>query len=318
MGLTSLAIKRPVVILMLIAALVVLGLQGLTKMPAELNPRVDFPTVSVFTTYTGASPSEIETIITKPIEDAVSSVEGIKNVTSVSQQGVSVVSIEFYLGTNLDVAASDVREKVDGVRRGLPTDADAPTISKRNTSSEPILYIAMNSSAGRSSKDLRDLANRTVKDRLGQVPGVASVIITGGDTREILVALDKNRLDAYGLTISDVAQAIKGQNLNVPSGRVTEGNRDYAVRVIGEFESAQEIQNLRLNFPGKNNNPDRTLFRVRFGHSPRHGFGARGKRNPDLPHRRRKRQIGAGVRYGFARGSKNVGRQHGSSRRRRS
>ncbi len=259
MGLTNLAIKRPVAILMLIAALVVLGLQGLTKMPAELNPRVDFPTVSVFTTYTGASPSEIETIITKPIEDAVSSVEGIKNVTSVSQQGVSVVSIEFYLGTNLDVAASDVREKVDGVRRSLPTDADAPTISKRNTSSDPILYIAMSSSAGRSSKDLRDLANRTVKDRLGQVPGVAAVIITGGDTREINVSLDKNRLDAYGLTISDVASAIKAQNLNVPTGRVTEGNRDYAVRVIGEFESAREIQNLRLNFPGKNGSPDRTL-----------------------------------------------------------
>ena len=259
MGLTNLAIKRPVAILMLIAALVVLGLQGLTKMPAELNPRVDFPTVSVFTTYTGASPSEIETIITKPIEDAVSSVEGIKNVTSVSQQGVSVVSIEFYLGTNLDVAASDVREKVDGVRRALPTDADAPTISKRNTSSDPILYIAMNSSAGRSSKDLRDIANRTVKDRLGQVPGVAAVIITGGDTREINVSLDKNRLDAYGLTISDVASAIKAQNLNVPTGRVTEGNRDYAVRVIGEFADAREIQNLRLNFPGKNGSADRTL-----------------------------------------------------------
>ena len=163
MGLTNLAIKRPVAILMLIAALVVLGLQGLTKMPAELNPRVDFPTVSVFTTYTGASPSEIETIITKPIEDAVSSVEGIKNVTSVSQQGVSVVSIEFYLGTNLDVAASDVREKVDGVRRNLPTDADPPTISKRNTSSDPIMYIAMNSTAGRTSKDLRDIADRTVQ-----------------------------------------------------------------------------------------------------------------------------------------------------------
>ena len=260
MGLTSLAIKRPVAILMLIAALVVLGLQGLTRMPAELNPRVDFPTVSVFTTYNGASPSEIETIISKPIEDAVSSVEGIKNVTSVSQQGVSVVSIEFYLGTNLDVAASDIREKVDGVRRILPTDADPPTISKRDTASEPIMYIAMNSTAGRSSKDLRDLANRTVKDKLGQVPGVASIIITGGDTREINVSLNKDRLDAYGLTISDVSAAIKSQNLNVPSGRVTEGNRDYAVRVIGEFESAKEIENLRLSFPGKNGSPDRTLF----------------------------------------------------------
>lgn len=259
MWLTRTAIKRPVAILMLIMALIVLGLQGYGKMPAELQPRVDFPFVSVFTTYPGAGPQEIETLVSKRIEDAISSVSGVKNVTSVSQQGVSVVSIEFYLGTDIDVAASDVREKVDGVRQLLPEDAEAPTISKANTSSEPILYMAMRSSAGRSSRDLRDIANLTVKDRLGQVPGVAAIFITGGDQREIGVSVDKNRLDAFGLTISEVAQAIRTQNLNVPSGRVTEGNRDYAVRVIGEFASAEEIENLRLNFPGRNGSPDKTL-----------------------------------------------------------
>ncbi len=111
---------------MLVAALVVLGLQGLGRMPAELQPRVNFPFVSVFTTYTGAGPQEIETLISKPIEDAVGAVSRVKNVTSVSQQGVSVVNIEFYLGTDLDVAASDVREKVDTVRRVLPEDSDTP------------------------------------------------------------------------------------------------------------------------------------------------------------------------------------------------
>jgi HAE1 family hydrophobic/amphiphilic exporter-1 len=260
MGLTRLAIKRPVAILMLILALIVLGFQGFTRMPAELQPRIDFPYVSVFTTYPGAGPGEVETLISKPIEDAVSSVSGVKNVTSVSQQGVSVVSIEFYLGTNIDVAATDVREKVDGVRRALPDEAEAPTISKANTSSEPILYMTMRSTAGRSSRDLRDIADNTVKDFLGQVPGVAAVFITGGDVREVQVALNKNRLDSYGLTVTDVANAITAQNLNVPSGRVTEGNRDYAVRVIGEFASAKEIQNLRLNFPGQNGNPARTIF----------------------------------------------------------
>jgi HAE1 family hydrophobic/amphiphilic exporter-1 len=259
MGLTKLAIHRPTVILMLVMALVVLGLQGLTRMPKELNPRVDFPYVSVFTTYAGTAPAEMETLISKPIEDAVSSVNGVKNVTSVSQEGVSTVSIEFYLGTNLDVAASDVRAKVDAVRRTLPTDADAPTISKADTSSSPIMYLAMRSSAGRSTRDLRDLADNTVSDFLGQVPGVASVVVTGGDTREINVALDKSRLDAYGLTVSDVAQAIRTQNSNVPAGRVTEGNRDYTVRLVGEFVSAAQIQNLRLQFAGKNNAPDKTL-----------------------------------------------------------
>ncbi len=260
MSLTNLAIKRPVVILMLIAALIVLGLRGFTTMPAELNPKVDFPNVSVFTSYSGAGPQEVETLISKPIEDAVSSVSGVKNITSVSQQGVSSVAIEFYLGTDLDVAASDIREKVDGVRRILPDEADAPTISKANSSSEPILYMTMRSTSGRSSRDLRDIADNAVKDRLGQIPGVASVFITGGDVREIQVALDKSRMSAYGLTISDVSTAIKNQNLNVPSGTVTEGNRDYAVRVIGEFTSADEIRKLRLNFAGKNSAPDRTLF----------------------------------------------------------
>ena len=260
MGLTKLAIKRPVAILMLFAALLVLGFQGFSRMPAELNPRIDFPYVSVFTTYAGAGPQEIETLVTKPIEDAVSSVSGVKNVTSVSQTGVSSVSIEFYLGTDLDIAASDVREKVDGVRRALPDDADSPTISKANTSSEPILYLAMRSTTGRASRDLRDIADRTVVDRLGQVPGVAAVFITGGDVREVRVALDRARLDAYGLTLSEVATAIRTQNLNVPSGRVTEGNREYAVRVIGEFTSVDEIRDLRLQFEGRNGAADRTIL----------------------------------------------------------
>jgi HAE1 family hydrophobic/amphiphilic exporter-1 len=260
MNLTKIAITRPVAILMLIMALVVLGLQGYTRMPAELNPKVDFPYVSVFTTYNGAGPSEIETLVSKPIEDAVSSVSGVKNITSVSQQGVSSVSIEFYLGTDLDVAASDIREKVDGVRRQLPDDADPPTISKADANSAPIIYFALQSSAGRSSRDLRDLADNTIKDYLGQVPGVAAVYVTGGDTREINVALDRSRLDALGLTVSDVSSALGAQNLNVPSGNITEGNRYYSVRVIDEFKSATEIANTRLSFAGKNGSPDRTIL----------------------------------------------------------
>jgi HAE1 family hydrophobic/amphiphilic exporter-1 len=280
MWLTNVAIKRPVAILMLIAALIVLGLQGYTRMPAELNPRVEFPFVSVFTVYPGAGPQEVETLISKPIEDAVSSVNGVKNVTSVSQQGVSVVSIEFYLGTDADVAASDVREKVDGVRRRLPDDADAPTISKANTSGEPILYMTMRSTAGRSSRDLRDIADNTVKDFLGQVPGVAAVFISGGDRREVRVALNRSRLDAYGLSLSEVAAAIRQQNLNVPSGRVTEGNRDYAVRVIGEFTDVDEIRDLRLHFPRQERRPGPGAARVGPGHGRGHGGGTDRERDP--------------------------------------
>ncbi|MCX6366815.1 MAG: efflux RND transporter permease subunit [Armatimonadetes bacterium] len=259
MWLTNLAIKRPVAILMLIGALLVMGLQGFFKMPAEQDPRVEFPFVTVSTVYPGAGPGEIETLVTKPIEDAVGSVNGVKNVTSTSQQGISTVAIEFLLSTNADVAAADVRGKVDAIRARLPREVDAPTIQKANTSATPILYMAMRSKIGRSNKDVRDLADRVVKDQLGQVSGVSSVIVTGGDKRELRVSLDKNRLDAYGLTVSEVATAIQSQNLNAPSGRVTEGNRDYSVRVIGEFASPDELRGLRLSFGGKNGSPDRTI-----------------------------------------------------------
>ncbi len=260
MGLTNLAIKRPVAILMLIGALIVLGLQGLKKMPAEKDPKVDFPFITVVTAYPGAGPGEIETLISKPIEDAVGSVNGVKNVTSTSQQGTSIVAIEFTLSTNSDVAAADVRGKVDAIRSRLPREAEQSTIQKANTTSSPILYFAMRSTTGRSSREVRDLADRTVKDFLGAVKGVASVVVTGGDKREVRVALNRSRLDALGLTVTDVASAIKAQNLNVPSGRVTEGNRDYSVRVIGEFKDVDELKNIRLSFEGRNNNPDRTVL----------------------------------------------------------
>jgi hydrophobic/amphiphilic exporter-1 (mainly G- bacteria), HAE1 family len=260
MGLTNLAIKRPVAILMLIGALIVLGLQAVKKMPAERDPKVDFPFITVVTAYPGAGPGEVETLISKPIEDAVGSVNGVKNVTSTSQQGTSVVAIEFTLSTNSDVAAADVRAKVDGVRATLPREVEAPTIQKSNTTSSPILYMTMRSTTGRSSREIRDLADKTVKDFLGAVKGVSSVVVTGGDKREVRVALNRSRLDAFGLTVTDVARAIQAQNLNVPSGRVTEGARDYSVRVIGEFADVDEMKNLRLSFEGRNGSPDRTIL----------------------------------------------------------
>lgn len=246
MSLTQLSIKRPIAILMLFAVLTILGLQGLLKMPAEQDPRIDFPFISVSTVYPGAGPGEIETLISKPIEDAVFSVNGIKNVTSVSQQGISIVAIEFQLGVDVDTAAADVRAKVDSVRRALPQSADVPLIGKFDTGSAPIMFLAVRSSSGRDSREIRDLCDRTIKDRLSQVAGVAAVNVIGGDKREIGIQLDRGKLDALGLTVSDVVNAIRAQNLNLPAGRVTESVRDYAVRVVGEFKDANEIAELEF------------------------------------------------------------------------
>lgn len=247
MWLTSVSIRRPVFILMVVSALIVLGLTSASRMNLELNPKVDFPFVSVTTAYPGAGPEEIETQVTKKIEDAVASVNGIKTITSSSQEGQSAVSIEFNIGVNSDVASSDVREKVSAIRASLPADADEPVILKFDANSQPVLYYGL--IGKRPSRDLRDMADNIIKPRLSQVPGVAAVNITGGDVREISVGVNKARLDAYGIGIQQLVTLIRGNNLNFPVGHIVEGNREYNVRVVGEFPDIQTLANTRLHMP---------------------------------------------------------------------
>lgn len=247
MWLTNLAIKRPIVILMFFVALAVVGLRSRSGMPLDLYPKIDFPFVTITTIYSGAGPEEIETLVSKPLEDAVGSVNGMKNLTSTSQEGISVIGIEFELGTNLDTALADVRSKVDAARLLLPQDAKSPVVQKFDIGSMPVLYLGMSSK--RPVKELRQLADDVIKDRLGQLKGVAAVGIVGGDVREIQVNVDKRRLEAYGLSIGQVSQALVTANLNLPSGRVTEGKRDYSVRAVGEFANVDEIRDLKVKSP---------------------------------------------------------------------
>lgn len=250
MWLTDVSIRRPVFILMVVSALMVLGWRSLRDLPTELNPKVDIPYITITTVYPGTGPEEIENIITRPIEDAVASVNGLKNLNSSSQEGISYVQMELELGTDLDAAAADVRQRVEQARRLLPRDVDPPVVSKLDIGAMPILYMGMLSDK-RSPRELRDLADRYIQYRLGKVPGVGSVQVAGGDVREIRVNVDKGRLSAYGLTINDVANAIQSANLNLPAGHISEGPRDYGIRLIGEFASIEEIRQLRLQFPGK-------------------------------------------------------------------
>jgi HAE1 family hydrophobic/amphiphilic exporter-1 len=247
MWLTSVSIRRPVFILMVVAALIVMGLNSLSKMRLELNPKVDFPFVSVMTIYPGAGPNEIETQVTKKIEDAVASVNGVKNVTSSSQEGQSVVSIEFNLGVSSDVAGSDVREKVSAIRGSLPTDAKEPIVQKFDVNSQPIIYYGL--VGKRPSRDLRDMADNIIKPRLGKVGDVAAVSITGGDVREISIGVKKDRLDAYGIGIEQLVTLLKANTLNFPVGHIVEGNREYGLRVVGEFKDVPTIANTRLHLP---------------------------------------------------------------------
>jgi len=248
MGATRLAINRPIAILMIVAAFFVLGLVSYFRLPAELNPKVDFPVVSVNTTYAGTNPQEMETLITKPIEDSISGVSGLKQIDSTSQSGVSVVRCTFYFGSNLDTAAADVRQKVDAVRKRLPTDADSPSVAKQDNSSQPILYIAMK--GNRSPRDLRVLADNVVSERLQQAPDVSAVNVFGGEQREVRVSVRAERLAAFGVTIGQLAQAINQANQNVSAGYIQTSTQYSSIRFLGEFTSVNELKNLRISLPG--------------------------------------------------------------------
>lgn len=262
MWLTSVSIRRPVFITMVVLALIILGMQARTRMPAELRPKIDFPFISIVTVYAGAGPQEIETLVSQPIEQAVGSSGGLRNITSTSQDGVSTVGLEFELGTDLDAAAADVRDKLTAARGNLPRDIEEPSIIKADISAVPIMSLALEGDL--SARDARILADKTIKDRLAKISGVAAVYVTGGQEREVSVAVDKDRLEAYGLTIDQVAQALRSENLNLPSGSIKEGPdgtsaRSYAVRTVGEFRNAEEIENIRIRTGGD----DGTLVRIR-------------------------------------------------------
>ena len=249
MGLTRLAISRPVVILMMVSAFLVLGIISYFKLPAELNPKVDFPRVTVRTTYAGTNPQEMETLVTKPIEDAISGVSGVQEIDSYSEQGVSTVSIQFFFGTNLDTADADVIQKVDAIRKILPPASDSPAVLKADTSGQPVMHIAMQSKV-RPQRELQSLATNIVQPALEQATDVGTVAVAQGALREIRVSVPASRLAAYGITITQLAQAIGNANVNVASGFIQSGSQYYNVRLIGEFANVAEIRNLKLNFAG--------------------------------------------------------------------
>jgi HAE1 family hydrophobic/amphiphilic exporter-1 len=242
---------------MLVLAFVALGAISLAQLPAELNPQVDFGTVTINTTFTGTNPAEMETLITKPIEDSIAGVSGLKQISSISQLGVSIITCQFYIGTDMDTAEADVREKVDAVTALLPTGATAPSVSKRDTSAQPVMYIAM--SGGQSSVQLRTLADNVITPLLEQAPDVAAITAFGGDQRQITVSTSRDRLNAYQITISQLATAIQNATNNVSAGYIQTSNAYQNIQFLGEFASVDEIKNLRLSFPNTTGTGSRSV-----------------------------------------------------------
>ncbi len=245
MGLTRIAIARPVFIFMLMLAAVLGGMVAYNSMRVELNPDVSFGTVTITTVYPGAGPDEVNTLISKPIEDAVTGIANVNEVTSTSQEGVSAVVVMFKIGSDINVGVNDVRSKVDAIVGLLPVEAEAPIVEKLDTGSEPVLTLALRSDS-LSNRQLRDLADNVFKDAFARIQGVAAVNVTGGEQREIQVRLKRDALLRYGIGITDVQRAVTSAAINIPAGRLQVGSQEYTVRVRGEFETVDEVRNLYL------------------------------------------------------------------------
>lgn len=244
MNLSSLAVRRPVTILMITFIIILLGAVSLTRLPIDLLPKIEVPIAVVSTSYEGVGPQEIEKLITKPIEEAIATVENIKNISSTSSEGTSMVIAEFNYGTDMDFAALEMREKIDLVKGYLPDDASDPMVLKIDPNSMPIIQVSI--SNGEDLAKLQAIAEDVIKPRLERLEGVASVDISGGYEKQVEVNLNQEKLKGYGLSIDYIAQIIGAENLNLPGGEVRKGKQELIIRTMGEFESIQEIRELPI------------------------------------------------------------------------
>lgn len=245
MGLTVAAIRRPIFICMFVLALIFFGLIGQSKMSKELIPNIDIPYVVVTVTYNGAGPNEIETQVNQILEEQLAGVENLKKLTSDAIEGQGTVSCEFYLGTDTNEAAANVRDKVSVAKKKLPKDIDEPVVMKVSSSSFPIMTLALDGTL--PAKELRRIADKQVKDELATISGVSQVDINGGYERQLQIQVDAKRLNAYGLSMNDIANAIYYATLNTPAGTMRVDKYSYSVRTKGEFINAEDIKNVKIN-----------------------------------------------------------------------
>ncbi|ALO15838.1 Multidrug transporter MdtC [Salinivirga cyanobacteriivorans] len=244
------AVKKPITTIMIFIAVVLFGLYSVVRLPVDLYPEIEFPAITVMTTYPGASAHDIETNITKPIEDALNTVDDLKEVTSVSRDNISVVTLEFEYETDLNEAANNIRDGLSMVSDQLPEEAEDPNIFKFNSSMMPIQMFAI--TADESYEGIEKLLDEKLINPLNRVDGIASISIIGAPTREVAVEINPRRLEAYNLTIEQIGGILAAENLNMPTGNIEMGKLDYPLRVEGEFESSDELNNIVLaNFNGQ-------------------------------------------------------------------
>jgi len=239
------SVERKVAITMLILIIVVLAFISFSRIGLGLFPDIEFPIVSVIITYPGASPEEIENSVTKFLEDAVSTVSGVKSIESFAQEGLSAVMVEFEWGTNLDFAAQDIRDRLAMYEGYLPQDAGNPVVLKFDVSMMPIVVYGV---VGGDTKELRKTLEDVVKERLERMDGVASCMIFGGKIREILVSVDKKKLESYNIPLAQVSAFLRAEDLNISGGRLKKGYREYLVRTVSEYRDLDDIRNCVVGY----------------------------------------------------------------------
>lgn len=245
MSIYSSSVKRPVTTILIFVALMVIGIYSLLRLPVDLYPEIELPFVSVMTTYPGASATDIESNVTRPIEDVLNSVSNLKEITSTSSDGLSVVFLNFEYGSNLDEAMNDIRSNLNFVTRILPEEAEDPTIIKFNSSMMPIIFYAI--TARESYSGLEKILDEKVVNPLNRIEGIGNVSLTGVPGRRIYVDVDPRKMEAYNLTIEQIGGVLRAENLNMPAGYIEMGQTDYPFRIQGEFPESDVLNNIVIS-----------------------------------------------------------------------
>src|SRR5918992_500474 len=238
-------IRRPVLASMVSLGLVLAGILGYARLPVREFPDVDAPVVSVTVILPGASPQVVESAVTDVLEEELSSVEGLRAMTSASQEQISTITLEFNLDRGIEAAAQDVRDKVARVRGFLPEDIEEPVVAKQEADAFPIIFLALTSKSY-DLMELSDIADRQIKPRLQTIPGVSGAPIFGERRFAMRVWLSPSELTARGLTAQDVENAIRTRSVEIPAGRIESDRREFSVRYLGEMKTPDEFANLTV------------------------------------------------------------------------
>jgi HAE1 family hydrophobic/amphiphilic exporter-1 len=251
MSIYSASVKRPVTTILIFVALMVVGIYSLVQLPVDLYPEMELPYVVVYTTYPGASASDIETNITQTLEDALNATSNLKEMTSTSSDALSVIFMEFEYGTNLDETSNDIRSSLSFVQNFLPEDAEDPTIIKFNSSMMPIAFYTI--TAAESYEGLEKILAEKIVNPLNRIDGVGSIGLAGVPGRKVYIDVDPRRMEAYNLTIEQIGNVLRAENMNMPSGYIEMGQTDYPLRIQGEFTESDVIKNIVVSsFNGNN------------------------------------------------------------------